>query len=163
LKPQFFNKTAMKILQYFLTILILIAFIGTYSCKKKHEGPSYTDQQKQAILLEGTWTTSSVDAAPTGVDQSAISSLTLTFNIDSDKNPTTFSSTGAPDFFTTQSSSTWDFSGTGTTIITLTNVSPITTLTVDPASTETTLKVSFTLPQLRTEDLHGDYSLTLTK
>lgn len=158
-KPNY-KTNQMKSLRYIFTVLVVIALTGTMSCHKKNPPPSQTDQQKKAEMLAGTWTTTSVDKLPTGVDKSIISDLAITFNVDSDNNPTTFSASGATDFFATQSSSTWSFSGNSTSVINLSNVSPVTTITVNSV-TDTKLVIQFTYVTQRTMKLDGDYQLTM--
>ena len=120
-------------------------------------------QQKQAKLLAGTWTTTSVDQSPSGIDPTVISNLALTFNVDADYNPTTFTAAGASEFFGTQSSSTWAFSGSSTTVVTLSNLTTsINQLQINSIS-ETSLSVTFTYVTVRTEKLDGDYKLTMSK
>jgi hypothetical protein len=152
----------MKIIHLFLSFLIIAGLIFNFSCKKKPKGPNYTDQQEQAMKLEGTWSISSVNSVPTGVDEALISDLVVTFSIDADKNPSAFSSSGAPDFFITQSTSTWSFSGSTIDVIQLNNVTPVTGFRV--LVTDTSLNLTFTFSSTqRTEKLDGNYDLTLTK
>lgn len=154
----------MKSLRYLTTAVLILSLAGYSACKKKNPGPKGpTEQQQQAQKLAGTWNTSSVDASPTGVDPSLINTLTMTFNVDNENNPTSFSASNAPEYFSTLSSSAWSFSGTSTTVINLSNVTPVTSFDITDLS-GTTLKIHFTFvtPQ-RTQKLDGDYNLTLTK
>ncbi len=153
----------MKSLRYFITLFLIVSMAGIMSCKKKPTpGPQLTDQQKQAQLLTGTWTTKKVDKVPNGIDQSVVSSLTLTFNVDASYNPTSFSASGATDFFVTQSSSTWSWSGTGTSVISLSNTSPVTSLQINSLD-DTSLQVTFTYVSQRTQKLDGTYQITFNK
>jgi hypothetical protein len=153
----------MKSIRLIVSLLIIVCLAGIMSCHKKTPEKQLTDQQKQAKLLAGTWTTNSVDQSPSGIDPSVISTLAFTFNVDTDFNPTTFASTGAPDFFGTQSSSTWGFSGSSTTVVTLSGLTTnITQLQINSVS-ETSLSVTFTFVTARTEKLDGDYTLTMSK
>ncbi len=149
----------MKSLQYILSAAVIVFLAGMMSCHKKPGPNPLTDQQKQAQALSGTWTTVKVDQYPSGVDTTVVSSLTLTFNTDTNNNPTTFSASGAPDFFTTQSSSTWAFSGTSTSVITLSNVTPVTGLQINSlVGNSLTVKFTYVTPRL-----DGDYQLTMSK
>ena len=153
----------MKSLRYLASMFLIFSMIGMMSCHKPKPSPSLTPQQQQAQLLAGTWTTTSVDQSPSGIDLSVVSSLALTFNIDSDYNPTTFASSGAPDFFNSTSSSTWAFSGSSTTVITLSNLTTsIKDIQINSLS-ETSLNITFTYVTARTQKLDGDYTLTLSK
>lgn len=157
----------MKSLRVAASLLLIFSLIGMMSCHKKTPEKQLTEQQKQAKLLAGTWTTSSVDQLPSGIDASVISDLSFTFNVDPDYNPTTFAASGANDFFSSQSSSTWAFSGSSTTVVTLSNLtSSITQLQINSLS-ETSLSVTFTYvttsARARVEKLDGDYTLTLGK
>jgi hypothetical protein len=155
----------MKVIQYLISIVLIISFVGNFSCKKKNTEPNLTDQQKQAKLLAGSWQVGNIDTRPDQVtDETVIDGLVLTFGIDGENKPTTFNSSGAPDYFTTQGSATWSFSGNSTVTISLTNVTPVTVLTINSEITETSMQISFTRTTvLRTEDLDGDYTLTMTK
>ncbi len=155
----------MKSLRYFLTMIMIISLVGIMSCgKKPNSGPSLTDQQKQAQLLEGTWTADSVVSVPNGIDPSVVSSLALTFNVDNSYNPTSFSASGAPDFFVTQSSSTWSWSSTSTTVIGLANTTPVTSLQINSLSNGS-LKLTFTYTSTsqRVQKLDGNYQITFSK
>ena len=127
-------------------------------------GEDLTDQQQQAQLLAGTWTQQTTSQLPNGVDPAILDQLTLTFNVDANYNPTSFSSSGAPDFFTTSGSSKWAFSGSSTTSLILSDVSPIMDLTIN-SLTANALAVSFTLSSgsLRVASLEGNYRVELTK
>ena len=162
---QHFNNSEMRVIQYCISILLIISLVGNFSCKKKPSGPTLTEQQQQAQKIAGTWHVSSIDTKPSAVtDETVISGLVLIFSIDSDNNPSTFNASGAPDYFATLGSATWNFSGSSTVTISLTNVSPVTVITINPPVTETTMQISFTRTTvLRTENLDGDYTLTLTK
>ena len=155
----------MRAIQYCISILLITSLACNFCCKKKPNGPNLTDQQKQAQLIAGTWHVSSIDEKPDKVtDLSVISELVLTFNIDTDNKPTSFNATGAPDFFVPQGSATWSFSGSSTVAISLTNVSPVITIQIDPPVTATTMQIGFTrITSLRTESFDGDYTLTMTK
>jgi hypothetical protein len=106
-----------------------------------------------------------VVSKPTDVPESEVSGIVLTFGVDTDSNPTSFSAsgTGAENYFATTGSSTWSFAGSSTTNIALSGVTPVTSLTVVGDITATSLTVSFTLTTQRTAILDGNYTLTLTK
>ncbi len=155
-----------KFIGYLFFALIILSFTTQIACKKKDTGPNYTEKQQQAILLEGTWSVSAVVTKPADVAESEVSDLTFTFGIDADKNPTTFSAggTSAANYFVTTGSSTWDFAGSSTTTVQLSNdVGPVNTFTIGGDVTETTMTVSFTLTTARLMILDGDYTLTMTK
>jgi hypothetical protein len=154
----------MRLIQYCLSIILIICLAGLFACPNKNNGPTLTEQQQQAEKITGTWHVSTIDTKPSAVtDETVLNALVLTFGIDADKKPTSFSATGAPDYFTSQSSSTWSFSGSSTVTLLLTNVSPVTVININSIS-ETTMKISFTRTTvLRTENLDGDYTVTMAK
>jgi hypothetical protein len=86
----------------------------------------------------------------------------MTFNADQDYNPTSFSSNGIPDFFSTSGSATWSFSGQSTTQVVFSGVSPISEITINNLSNNS-LSISFSHPGLRIADLSGAYTANLTK
>lgn len=153
----------MKKLFYFLSLGIIMGMISMTGCKNGEDG-DLTDQQKQAQLLSGTWTQQTTSQLPNGVDPTILDQLTLTFSTDANHNATSFGASGAPDFFTTSGSPKWSFSGTSTTSLILTDVSPVTDLTIN-SLTANALSISFTLSSgtLRVASLDGNYRVDLTK
>ncbi len=153
----------MKKLFYLLSLGIISGMMMMAGCGDGGGG-DLTAQQQQAQLLAGTWTQQTTSLLPPGVSPDILDALTLTFNVDSNYNPTSFSSSGAPDFFTTSGSSEWAFSGSSTTSLILSAVSPVTDLTIN-SLTANSLTVSFTLSSgsLRIASLEGNYRVELTK
>ena len=153
----------MKKLFLFLSLGLIAGFIFFASCGDGGGGGDLTPQQVQAKLLLGTWTVQSA-TVPQGVDPAILNGGTMTFGADQDFNPTTFSSVGMPDFFSTSGSSAWTFSGQSTTQIVLSNVSPVGDFTINNLSSNS-LSISFSHPGLgaRIADLSGAYTTILSK
>jgi hypothetical protein len=153
----------MKKLLFLLSLVIIAGLVGLTNCGDGNGDDPLTPQQEQAQLLAGTWTHQATALLPAGVDPSILDQLTMTFNVDANKNPTSFSSTGAPDFFTTSGSSTWAFSGSSTTSLILSEVSPVSALTINSLSASSlTLRFSF-LSGGRIAGLDGEYIVEMTK
>ena len=146
-----------------------IALIFLVSCGDDDE-PEPTAQEKRAEELSGTWSQSTTELTPEGVDPTILDNLTMTFNVQ-DKQPSTFSASGAPDLFTTSGSSTWAFSGSNVDVIVLTDVGDgVPSLTISGFTTsQMTVAFKYTTPAGRLESnervmsLDGDYRLTMTK
>ncbi len=155
--------TDMKKLFYLLSLGIISGMVLMASCGGDGDG-DLTEQQKQAQLLAGTWTHQTTSQSPPGVSPDILDQLILTFNVDGNYNATSFSSSGAPDFFITSGTSKWAFSGTSTTSLILTDVSPVTDLTIN-SLTANALTVSFTFVSggARVASLEGNYRVDLTK
>jgi hypothetical protein len=153
----------MKKLFYFLSLGIISGMILMAGCGDGKDG-DLTELQKQAQLLSGTWIQQTTSQLPDGVDPSILDALTLTFNADSNFNPSSFSSSGAPDFFSTSGTSSWAFSGSSTTSLILSGVTPVSDLTIVSLSANA-LTVRFTLStgSLRVTSLEGEYTVELTK
>ncbi len=111
------------LLIFFLTGPVLLSGCGGSAT------PSLTEQQKATKALTqgspwgGTGRVEVIDV-PTGVDPSGLSALAIVFSSTDDPTwePTTIETFGANEFLST-SNSTWAWSGTGETVITLTNAS----------------------------------------
>ncbi len=154
----------MKKIFYIISFGIIGAMIMMGSCGGDNGDGQLTPQQEQARLLNGTWSHQNTTQSPQGVDPTILDQLTMTFNIDGNSNPTSFSSSGAPDFFVTVGSSKWAFSGSSTTSILLTDVSPVTQLTVNSISqSNLTLRFTFLSGGGRIAGLDGDYTVEMTK
>lgn len=153
----------MKKIFYFLSLGIISGMIGMASCGDGGDG-DLTDQQKQAQLLAGTWSQTNTTQLPPGVSPDILDALTFTFGVDDNWSPTTFSASGAPDFFSTSGTSGWAFSGSSTTNLILSNVSPVMDLTI-VSLTANALTVRFTMStgSLRIASLDGEYVVELTK
>jgi len=153
----------MRKLFYFLSLVIIAGMAGLTNCGDGNGDEPLTPQQEQAQLLAGNWNHQNTTQSPQGVDPTILDQLTMTFNIDANKNPTSFSSTGAPDFLATTGSSTWSFSGSSTTSLILTNVSPVSALTINSLSASS-LSISFTFTSGgRIAGLDGNYTVEMTK
>jgi hypothetical protein len=152
-----------KQIYFFLSLGILAGMMLMASCGNGDDD-QLTPQQEQAQLLSGTWTQQNTTNRPEGVDPAILDDLTITFNVDGNRNPTTFSSSGAPDFFATTSSSEWAFSGSSTTSVILSDVAPVDAFTIN-SLTANSLTITFTLSGsgLRVASLDGNYTVELTK
>jgi hypothetical protein len=158
-----YTTAKMKKLYYFLSLIIIAGMVGLTNCGDDNGDEPLTPQQEQAQLLAGTWNQQNTTQLPPGVDPTILDQLTLTFNIDGNSNPSSFSSTGAPDFFTSSGASTWAFSGSSTTSLILTGVTPVAALTINSLSASS-LSVSFSFTSGgRVTGLDGNYTVELTK
>jgi len=102
----------MRKIYYLLSVLALGTFVFFTSCNDGEEDKLTDAQERAKALSSGSWSQSTTTTVPTDVDPTVLDNLTLTFGVDENWAPTSFSSSGAPDFFTTSSSSTWSLSGT---------------------------------------------------
>jgi len=154
----------MKNLFLFLSVGLIFGFIFFASCGGNgNGGDPLTDQQEQAKALQGTWTVQSA-TVPQGVDPAIINGGTMTFNTQ-DNNPTSFASSGMPDFFSATGSASWAFNGQTINQINLSNVTPVTELSINNLSGNS-LNINFSHPGLaagRIADLSGPYTAQLTK
>lgn len=124
-------------------ILLSILIVALTNCKEEDPEIELTAQQSATRLLSVSWGSAEVVSSPVAGANGNLSNLTLTFSAAENYQPTAFSSSGAPDYFLSDGSSTWTWETTGTiSRILLSNVSPVQELTVDNL-TETTLLVSF--------------------
>ena len=153
-----------KQIYFFLSLGIISGIMLMASCGDDNGDDQLTPQQEKAQMLAGTWTQQSTTNSPAGVDPTILDDLTITFNVDGNWNPTTFSSGGAPDFFATSSSSEWAFSGSSTTSVILSDVTPVDEFTIS-SLTANSLTISFSLSGsgARVASLDGNYTVELTK
>jgi hypothetical protein len=151
-------KTARKI----FASLFIVSFIFLVACPPDDNKQQLTAQQEKVKSLTGTWSNASSVSVPTGIDAAILDQLTMTFNSDADYNATTFSSSGASEFFSSQSSSGWSLSGSDYSVIVLTNVTPVTQMSIVSLS-ESQLTINFTHPGARMARLDGDYQVTLSR
>ena len=152
----------MKKIFYIISFGIIAAMIVMASCGGDNGDGQLTPQQEQAQLLNGTWSHQNTTQSPDLVDPTILDQLSITFNIDANSNPTSFSSSGAPDFFVTVGSSKWAFSGSSTTSILLTDVSPVNQLTIN-SLTQSSLTLTFNFSSLRVAGLDGNYTVEMSK
>ncbi len=154
----------MKKIAYLLSFVIIAGFVVYAGCNGDENGePELTEQQERAQALSGTWNAQEATSVPDNVDPTIIDNLSITFNVDASFNPASFSATGAADFFSTSSSSAWDFSGDVTiSSITLTDVSPVTGFTISNFS-NTNMTIQFSHPGLRIASLEGTYAVSMVK
>lgn len=152
-----------KLIYFFLSLGIMAGMMLMASCGNGDDD-QLTAQQEQAKLLAGTWSQQNTTNLPAGVDPTILDDLTITFNVDGNWNPTTFSSSGAPDFFATSSSSEWAFSGSSTTSVILSDVAPVDEFTIN-SLTANSLTITFALSSsgVRLASLDGNYTVVLTK
>ena len=154
----------MKTTRSILVPIFIISFFFLVACPHNDNNPELTALQKKAVSLTGTWSNASNVSVPNGVDGTVLDQLTLTFNSDTDHNPTSFSASGASDFLLSQSSSTWSLSGSDLNLINLTGVSPVSQLSImNLTDTELTIKFTYMTPSARAEKLDGDYQVTLSR
>ena len=157
----------MKKLFLFLSMGLIAGFVFFASCNGDDDEPSLTPQQERAQTMRGTWTIESA-TVPQGVDPTILNGATMTFNTSDESNPTSFSSSGMPEFFNAQSGATWNFSGSSVDVVTLTSVTPVTEFNINNISANS-MSISFSHPGLtamaggRVADLSGAYTANLTK
>ena len=157
----------MKKLFLFLTMGLIAGFVFFASCGNGDDDPELTPQQERAQTMSGTWTIESA-TVPQGVDPTVLNGATMTFNTSDDKNPTTFSSSGMPDFFNSQSNASWSFNSSSIDIVVLSNVAPVSEFNINNI-TASSMSISFSHPGLtamaggRIADLSGAYTANLTK
>ena len=152
----------MKTIKYLLSLSLIAGFVFFMNCGGGDETPDLTAQQLQTQKMQGTWTIIS-STVPDGVNPTILNGTTMAFNADSEYNPTSFSSNGAPDYFNVDPApGGWSFAGSSTTAVTLTNVGPVSEFNINNL-TETALEITFSHPGLRVSDLGGIYTANLTK
>lgn len=147
-----------------LLTLLGFAFLCFISdCRKKPKPPQQTPLQIQAEKLAGTWDNATIIDVPLYVDTMIVKDLAMTFNIDNNHQPTAFSSSGAPDFFQTISTSTWSFSGNDSTVIIFHQVAPVKSIQISILNSKK-LYVKFEkTSSLRPEDTNGKYEVYLSR
>ncbi len=157
----------MKKLFLFLSVGLIAGFAFFSSCGNGNEETDLTEQQKRAQTMSGTWTIQSA-TVPQGVDPTILNGSTMTFNTDASYAPTSFSAAGMPDFFSTQSNSSWAFNSSSIDIVVLSSVTPVAEFNINNVSTNS-MSISFSHPGLtamvggRVADLSGAYTANLTK
>jgi hypothetical protein len=157
----------MKKLFLFLTMGLIAGFVFFASCNDDDKEDPLTPQQERAQTMSGTWTIESA-TVPQGVDPTVLNGATMTFNTSDDNNPTSFSSSGMPDFFNAQSSASWSFNSSSIDIVVLSNVAPVSEFNINNI-TASSMSISFSHPGLsamaggRIADLSGAYTANLTK
>ena len=156
----------MKKLLIFFSAGLILGFAFLSSCGDDPVD-DLTEQQVRAQLMSGTWTIQSA-TVPQGVQPDVLNGGTMIFNTDADYSPTTFSASGIPDFFSTQSNSSWAFSSSSIDIVVLSNVTPVAEFNINNVSANS-MSISFSHPGLtamaggRISDLSGAYTANLTK
>jgi hypothetical protein len=156
----------MKKLFLFLSISLIAGFAFLASCNGDDKEDPLTEHQERAKTMSGTWTIESA-TVPQGVDPTILNGSTMTFNTSDDYSPTSFSSSGMPEFFNAQSGASWDFSST-VNIVVLSGVAPVSEFNINNISTNS-MSISFSHPGLtamaggRVADLSGAYTANLTK
>lgn len=158
----------MKKLFLFLSMGLIAGFAFLASCGGDGNGEGeLTPQQERAQTMQGTWTIESA-TVPQGVDPTILNGSTMTFNTSDDYSPTSFSSSGMPEFFNAQSGATWAFSSSSIDIVVLSSVAPVSDFNINNISTNS-MSISFSHPGLtamaggRIADLSGAYTANLTK
>lgn len=158
----------MKKLFLFLSMGLIAGFTFFASCGGDENGDGdLTPQQERAQTMQGTWTIESA-TVPQGVDPTILNGSTMTFNTSDDYSPTSFSSSGMPEFFNAQSGAAWAFNSTSIDIVVLSNVAPVSEFNINNISANS-MSISFSHPGLtamaggRVADLSGAYTANLTK
>ena len=156
----------MKKLFLLLSIGLIAGFAFLSSCDNGNGEEDLTEQQERAQMMSGTWTIQSA-TVPQGVDPTILNGSTMTFNTDAGHTPTSFSASGMPDFFSTQSNSGWAFSSS-INVVVLSSVTPVAGFNINNV-TANSMSISFSHPGLtamaggRIADLSGAYTANLTK
>lgn len=154
----------MKPTRILFTVLGFVFLFFLFACPPKKKVTPLTNQQELAKRLAGTWANPTQITAPQGVDTMLLKNLAMTFSADNNYNPTGFSSSGATDFFQSVSTSTWAFSGSSTSNLTLSQVSPVKNLTIiDFPINDNIITLSYTFVNQRTQSLAGGYEVTLSR
>lgn len=164
-----------KIFSYrYLSLGVLVALVALASCGGGDDNPNptpdptLTAQQERAQAMAGTWTSSEVRTVPDDTEDAArqeLDALTLTFGVDQDQNPTTFSASGAPTYFNAGSGASWAWAD-ATTVenVNLSTVSPVSSFTIDAFSaTSMTVSFNFEGPSTSRVEGLGNYTVVLTK
>ena len=162
----------MKIIKYVFAAIIISSFL-LYNCGGNNgNGVELTQQQEAAQALNNgsPWSVVEITQSPDNVDVTALNSLQLVFNItgtDEDIAPSSFSASGADDFISTSTNSSWSWSGSGISTIALNDVAPINQFSgvqFSPGTENTTsITLSFDIPAPggRTLGLTGQYTIVL--
>lgn len=149
-----------------LAYVALIALADVIMVNCKSDDPAPLDELQQAAKkLSVTWGAAEVLSSPVAGADGTLENLTFTFSTTASFQPTTFSSSGAPDFFLTSANSTWSWGTPGSaTYVLLSNVSPIQEFAIEEL-TETTLTISFSFAgpiEGRVTGI-GEYQVQLTR
>ena len=156
----------MKKLFLFLSMGLIAGFMFLASCGNGDGEEELTPQQERAQLMRGTWTIESA-TVPQGVDPTILNGATMTFNTSDEFNPTSFSSSGMPEFFNAQGNASWNF-GSSIDLVSLANVTPVSDFNINNINASS-MSISFSHPGLtamaggRVADLSGAYTANLTK
>jgi hypothetical protein len=157
----------MKKLFLFLSIGLMAGFMFFASCGDDNGGDQLTPQQERTQTMRGTWTIESA-TVPQGVDPTILNGASMTFNASDDNSPTTFNSSGMPEFFNAQSNASWNFNSSSIDIVVLSNVAPVSDFNINNITTNS-MSISFSHPGIsamaggRIADLSGAYTANLTK
>ncbi|HEX7016539.1 MAG TPA: hypothetical protein VF191_13600 [Cyclobacteriaceae bacterium] len=124
--------------------ITLIALAAMILVNCKNDDPAPLDEQQQAAKkLSVAWGAAEVLSSPVAGADGTLENLTLTFATTESFQPTTFSASGAPDFFLTSANSSWSWeTSASATHVLLLNVSPVHEFTIEEL-TETMLTISF--------------------
>lgn len=124
------------------TLLTFLALLMMASCKKDDDNDAeLTAQQQVTSELSDTWGDAEVLDAPG--NYATLEDLEITFTATSDFQPSSFSASGADDYFLSNTNSTWAWNGDNATQVQLMNVSPVQFLAINEL-TGTSLTISFT-------------------
>ncbi len=165
----------MKKINYTLSLLALLSCVFILSnCKDDEDGGIKLTEQQQATKPLGSgspWKVTTVTSKPNvDVDEDALKQLEFTFGVegtDAAIAPGSFSTSGADDFFATETGATWSWSGSGVSEIEVTEstTTEITDIEFSPnAENPTSITVTFNRPAPsggRSKALVGDYSVIL--
>ena len=163
-----------KIFRYrYFSFGMFVALAVLASCGGGDDNPTPTDptltaQQERAQAMAGTWNSSEVSTVPGDTEDAAkqeLEVLSLTFSVNSDQNPTTFSSSGAPTYFNAGSGASWAWAD-ATTVedVNLSAVSPVSSFTIDSFSANSmTISFTFDGPSTSRVEGLGTYTVVLSK
>ena len=152
----------MKKIKYLLFVLPLLA--GLVGCDKHGDpqGPvPVSEEQKAAIAMRGAWGSGFDVSLPFGTTTGVLDDLSLDFRIDDDYKPSSFSATGAKYFFDGEGG-TWAWADGTHTLITLTNILPVTSIAVMDEGNTIRLTFSYTNDPGRIGGT-GTYGVSLRK
>lgn len=151
----------MKMQKYSIILSCLFLALLTQACKK--DDPSLTTQQEVARRLNGTWSDTQVISSPVAGATGSLESLVLTFTIAENLQPSTFSVSGAPDYFPAGGTWTWTDPKQAVAIV-LDGELPVTMLELIEL-TDTKLTLAFTFNGVSNGRIQGigDYRISLTK
>lgn len=159
----------MKLLSSFLFVCVVFSLALMYSCGSDIPESLNLQQKAAKILDEGSpWGGAGnveVQASPSGVDPSDLSSLQVAFKTqgaDGKWAPTYFETSGADDFLSTDNA-TWNWTGSGTDVIELidASVAELTSVDVTDEFVTFSFEVNSSTSGGRVTGIDGSYTVKL--